>query len=190
MDSDNKQVRKVKKVKFDRNVDQRAAIKPSNLNSTSGAAQAPKPTQVPKPTATQQTANAQTNAQAGNVVTLEQFISAYLKGVSLKQSVYGSNLPKKERAARASFRIPANEEVYLILDTYPLGTCKTGLALGGKGIYFVDDRGNAGGIGWSSIKSYKLACSSTVLAIGDYRFTSYDSVVLGKLLAEIQQRLA
>lgn len=188
MDSDNKQVRKVKKVKFDRNVDQRAAIKPSNLNSST---QAPKPTQVPKPTATQSTQSAQTSsAQASNVMTLEQFINSYLKGVSLKQSVYGSNLPKKEKAARTNFRIPMNEEVYLVLDTYPLGTCRTGLALGGKGIYFVDDRGNGGGIAWSQLKALKIACSNTTLALGNYRFTSYDSVVIAKLLAEIQARLA
>lgn len=196
MDSDSKQVRKVKKVKFDRNVDQRAAIKPSDLSSASGATQTPKPTQVPKPTAAPTTSNAQATTQAtttsssSNVVTLEQFINAYLKGVSLKQSVYGSGIARKDRLARGNFRIPSGEELYLILDTSLLGTCRTGLALGSKGIYFVDDRGRGGGIGWNSIKSYKLACSNTVLAIGDYRFTSYDSAVLGKLLAEIQARLA
>ena len=159
----------------------RAAVKPSTRDSAS-------PSSTHTASSTASTAQ---QATTGTQVTLEQFIQSYMKQASgrFRQTVWGSNVAKKEMAARTYFGIPAQEKVLLITDSSGMNTCKAGLAFCQAGIYLRDNRGTKGVLPWKDLPKCRLQYGPNALVMANCQFVTADGAELCKLLQEIASRL-
>ena len=106
-------------------------------------------------------------------------------------TLWGSAVSKKEKAARSHFGIPAADTVRLILDTTIFGSCKVGLALCDTGIYLRDEGGSRATIKWARFGASKVGFADGALTIDAHQFlTSHDGGDLARLLKQIQEQLA
>lgn len=95
---------------------------------------------------------------------------------------------KKYTKAKTYFRIPDNEEIYLIYDATVFGSCQKGFAICSNGLYYSEDR--IGYIGWEDFKSLNISKGITGLKIGDLLFsTGLDGKKLMMILKSLQEYL-
>lgn len=94
---------------------------------------------------------------------------------------------KKYTNARANYKIPKSEDIFLIYDSTVFGTCKKGFAICTTGLYYNDKE--VGYIEWKDFKNMTLSYGITGLKIGKTIsfITDKDAKNLIKILKYIQE---
>lgn len=146
-----------------------------------------------RPRRVEETTSAQASGTAWGA-DLEGCIRSFMKGLpagSLDSVLWGAQVARKEAAAREHFAIPADEEVWLILDTTIFGSCKVGFALCGDGMHYRDEHGERGRLGWKRFASCTLADDDgTLLVDGKHFVTTAETADLLRLLRQLQGALS
>lgn len=97
---------------------------------------------------------------------------------------------KKLGKARMNFRIPDEEEVYMIFDATVFGGCTKGFALCTHGIYYSGESGRIAFLNWQQFRNTNISLSFLNLKIGDERFTpGSDGKKIMMVLQDIQEYL-
>ena len=148
----------------------------------------------PSTTGTASTAAANTAAaSAPTTVTIGQFITAYLAkqdASSFADTVWGTNLAKKESSVRKLLSIPANDEMYACAEVSVILRGKVALALCESALYFRDLTGKAYMLAWSDLPKAQITSQGQNLAISNYQLAFHDADKLAALLKQIQSKLA
>lgn len=162
----------------------------SGTGSTGTAGSAGAASSAVKPTAATSQGATQASQSTG-AVTLEQFINSYMASQgSLTDTVFGSNLPKREASVRNLLSIPSSDPVYLAAEVSVLLAGKVALALCESGVRLRDLSGKVAQIPWKNLKSTKVSSQGTTLVIGSYKLAFHDAAKLAGLLTQIQSKLA
>lgn len=95
----------------------------------------------------------------------------------------------KIAGARKYFDVEDYEDVYLVLDTTIMGSCKVGLAAAEEGLYMKDEDGDKCFLNWEDFSTCELSFEGTTLTIQGSPFFTSDAETLYDMFDELQEAL-
>ena len=120
----------------------------------------------------------------------KKLINDYMNGLrpgSVKQSMWGENVVKNDKAIRSLYGLGSDDEPYLLLNLS--GDGRTGMTLSKSGIHLADGRGGSAAITWADLAKTTVGYQRGTLVIGQSGITSSDAQVLAALLQQIQAKI-
>lgn len=111
-----------------------------------------------------------------------------LRGTKLTQTYTGSSLTQYDKLLRTSFRLDANDEIYLLTD--PTGTGKAGVLLSASGVHVADGKGTSIATSWKDFAKTGASCQRGMLVIGQNGIVTRDAQAVATLLQQVQAKLA
>jgi hypothetical protein len=119
-------------------------------------------------------------------------ISDYIetKGARVfKRTFWGDKLAQSSAALRSSFKLPANEELYLFANLSTL-TQTAGILLSSSGFNMLDGKGGSAHLDWETFANCNISTSRGMLVIGNTGIISPDYEALAELLQAIKAALS
>ena len=124
--------------------------------------------------------------------TVVKVISDYIeaKGAQVfKCTFWGDRLARSATALRSTFKLPANEELFLFTNLSS-GTQTAGILLSSSGFHLLDGKGHSANASWETIASCTISISRGMLVVGQIGIISPDSAALAELLQTIKATLS